>query len=117
MRPGEPSICQPLNARHLRCAAEESPPGSTFRAKLLLHGPHATLPCQLQLAEWPCQTSEQAMTQQRVVMGRSQVLRQLVIEMRAGAGGVPPHLKSFVMERCAGAVCLAGLQNSRVDVR
>ena len=46
-----------------------------------------------------------------------QVLRQLVIEMRAATGSVPPHLNSFVMERCAGAVCLAGLQNSHLDVR
>jgi hypothetical protein len=46
-----------------------------------------------------------------------QVLRQLVLEMRDGSGSVPSHLKSFVMERCAGAVCLAGLQNSRLDVR
>ena len=46
-----------------------------------------------------------------------QVLRQLVLEIRDGSGSVPTHLKSFVMERCAGAVCLAGLQNSRLDVR
>lgn len=46
-----------------------------------------------------------------------QVLRQLVLEMRDGSGSLPAHLKSFVMERCAGAVCLAGLQNSRLDVR
>ena len=46
-----------------------------------------------------------------------QVLRQLVLEMRDGSGSMPAHLKSFVMERCAGAVCLAGLQDSRLDVR
>ena len=46
-----------------------------------------------------------------------QVLRQLVLEMRDASGGVPQQLKSFVMERCAGTVCLAALRNSRLDVR
>lgn len=46
-----------------------------------------------------------------------QVLRHLVLEMRDASGAVPPQLKAFVMEQCAGAVCLAGLQNSRLDVR
>ena len=46
-----------------------------------------------------------------------QVLRQLVLEMRDASGAVPQQLKSFVMEQCAGTVCLAALTNSRLDVR
>ena len=46
-----------------------------------------------------------------------QVLRQLVLEMRDALGTVPQQLKSFVMEQCAGTVCLAALRNSRLDVR
>ncbi|CAK0782799.1 hypothetical protein CVIRNUC_005994 [Coccomyxa viridis] len=46
-----------------------------------------------------------------------QVLRQLVLEMRDASGAVPQQLKSFVMEQCAGTVCLAALRNSRLDVR
>ena len=46
-----------------------------------------------------------------------QVLRQLVVEMRDASGAAPQQLKSFVMEQCAGMVCLAALRNSRLDVR
>ena len=47
----------------------------------------------------------------------AQVLRRLIREVAGAGAPLQPHLRQFLLERCAGGVCLAGLSRSGFDTR
>lgn len=47
----------------------------------------------------------------------AQVLRRLIRELAGSGTPLQPHLRQFLLQRCAGGVCLAGLARSGFDTR